>query len=123
MVSLKRDQTIYCTGVLVSDKDIISSATCISKTKEFQKKEHVKETAIYIQGHKYEIGRQKMHSLFKSCQTANTHMYNIGHIEVSFLNTVNSLNMAIFSILARAPLNLVLTSEFGSNASNKASTQ
>ena len=83
VVSFRKDGRHYCTGCLVSAKDILTTGSCIYKTRKFQNDSNVNETAAFLHDKKYEIARTIPYPGYYSSNRYS--IYNLGHVEVSVL--------------------------------------
>ena len=86
VVSLKKHKFIYCTGCLVSYKDILSTAHCAQKTHELKRKNKFRIRAIF-NNKKYGIASTHPHPKFRNISLTKTNIYNLGHIQVGLLNS------------------------------------
>ena len=85
VVSFRKDNEHFCTGCLVSAKDVLTAGYCVYKIREFQKDTNVSETAAFVNEKKYEIARTNMCIGYNLTYRCNN--YNLGHVEVSVLMT------------------------------------
>ena len=83
VVSFKKDGQHYCTGSLVSAKDVLTAGSCIYKTRKFQRNSNVNETAAFLNNEKYEIANTTPFPEYWPSTKRST--YNLGHVEVSVL--------------------------------------
>ena len=89
LVSLMKDSDLYCTGCLVSYKDVLTAGYCVYKTLEYQKSAKVNETVALINSKKYEIlHANPHHGYYKSGRISSN---NLGHIQVSILVGFNMI--------------------------------
>ena len=83
IVSLKKYKTIFCTGCLVSIKDILTTGYCAYKTIELKNSSHSQRVFAFINERRYEISHATPHpAYYKSKKLAEN---NLGHIEVCIL--------------------------------------
>ena len=82
LVSLKRNKVHFCSGCLISRKDILTTAQCIHKFKMYADRLNVWEVAAYLNETKYEIEFMKTHPDYDKNKIAMTSVYDLGLIEV-----------------------------------------
>ena len=82
MVTFKHNLSQYCTGCLVSYKDVLTTAYCVQKTRKFQNNFKNIPTEAFINKRKYEIADTHAHPEFSLEKVSKTNIYNLGYVEV-----------------------------------------
>ena len=92
VVSFRKNRFHYCTGCLVSYKDILTSSYCVLETRKFKRISRVSEIAAYINEVAHEIIRMELHPRYDNLHVSRSQIYNLGHIEVGFQISYHLIN-------------------------------